>query len=189
MQKKHGGKERQTQSTNAPTQQISIFALTLVINISYFFIYWKNIQTEYQNTLKVFLSILLSAQALAVTILYGFLPVLQYIKVLSFGVVGFSIIAFTYGSTIDINLPIWALLVAALVIAPHYNYLEQSLFKLRAASALVVVWASAFVIPLDWDRPWQLWPICCTYGAILGSLAPLLVVVWDMFVGRKVKKE
>jgi len=29
-------------------------------------------------------------------------------------------------------------------------------------------WCGAFPIPLDWDRPWQAWPISCVYGALLG---------------------
>uniref|UniRef100_A0A8C4QFQ3 Phosphatidylinositol glycan anchor biosynthesis, class F n=1 Tax=Eptatretus burgeri TaxID=7764 RepID=A0A8C4QFQ3_EPTBU len=42
------------------------------------------------------------------------------------------------------------------------------------ATAVVVMgslagaWLGAFPIPLDWDRPWQEWPITCTVGATLG---------------------
>lgn len=32
-------------------------------------------------------------------------------------------------------------------------------------------WLGAFVIPLDWDRPWQAWPIPCSTGALLGHAA------------------
>ncbi|XP_037087952.1 glycosylphosphatidylinositol anchor biosynthesis protein 11-like isoform X2 [Pollicipes pollicipes] len=38
-----------------------------------------------------------------------------------------------------------------------------------AAGALVGAWLGAFVIPLDWDRPWQVWPVPCCAGAQLGS--------------------
>lgn len=31
-------------------------------------------------------------------------------------------------------------------------------------------WLGAVVIPLDWDRPWQVWPIPCSLGAILGYI-------------------
>jgi len=31
-------------------------------------------------------------------------------------------------------------------------------------------WLGAFPIPLDWDRPWQAWPITVTYGAMGGHL-------------------
>ncbi|RUP51113.1 GPI biosynthesis protein Pig-F [Jimgerdemannia flammicorona] len=29
-------------------------------------------------------------------------------------------------------------------------------------------WLGAIVIPLDWDRPWQAWPISCVISAFLG---------------------
>lgn len=38
-----------------------------------------------------------------------------------------------------------------------------------AAGAVVGAWLGAFVIPLDWDRPWQTWPVSCCVGAQLGS--------------------
>ncbi|GAU89888.1 hypothetical protein RvY_02386 [Ramazzottius varieornatus] len=34
--------------------------------------------------------------------------------------------------------------------------------------AVVGAWCGAVVIPLDWDRPWQAWPIPCCYGAFAG---------------------
>uniref|UniRef100_A0A5K3FK39 Phosphatidylinositol-glycan biosynthesis class F protein n=1 Tax=Mesocestoides corti TaxID=53468 RepID=A0A5K3FK39_MESCO len=33
---------------------------------------------------------------------------------------------------------------------------------------LVGTWSSAFVLVLDWDRPWQAWPIPCVMGAVIG---------------------
>lgn len=30
----------------------------------------------------------------------------------------------------------------------------------------VGAWLGAFVIPLDWSRPWQRWPVPCCFGAI-----------------------
>jgi len=31
-------------------------------------------------------------------------------------------------------------------------------------------WAGAFPIALDWDRPWQAWPLTPAYAAILGYI-------------------
>jgi len=31
-------------------------------------------------------------------------------------------------------------------------------------------WLSAVFIPLDWDRPWQVWPVPCCIGAIVGCI-------------------
>lgn len=36
---------------------------------------------------------------------------------------------------------------------------------------LVGAWLGAVVIPLDWDRPWQVWPIPCCSGALMGHIA------------------
>ena len=37
--------------------------------------------------------------------------------------------------------------------------------------ALLGAWGGAIPIPLDWDRPWQVWPVSCTYGLVFGHLA------------------
>ncbi|KAJ2798044.1 hypothetical protein H4R20_004966 [Coemansia guatemalensis] len=43
-------------------------------------------------------------------------------------------------------------------------------------------WASAYFIPLDWERPWQQWPIPIVFGAFVGNLASLLYVLVRCFV-------
>lgn len=52
-------------------------------------------------------------------------------------------------------------------------------------------WAGAFLIPLDWDRPWQVWPITCTYGAIggylLGLIFCLLINLFNLLTKDKLK--
>ncbi|GAB6024327.1 hypothetical protein CHUAL_009497 [Chamberlinius hualienensis] len=35
-------------------------------------------------------------------------------------------------------------------------------------------WLGAFVIPLDWDAPWQVWPVGCVYGSLIGYSVGLL---------------
>lgn len=40
---------------------------------------------------------------------------------------------------------------------------------IQAVSVLVGAWLGAVVIPLDWERPWQQWPISCVLGAIVGQ--------------------
>lgn len=40
-------------------------------------------------------------------------------------------------------------------------------------------WLGAIPIPLDWDRPWQIWPITCVIGASIGhSIGSLASVFW-----------
>lgn len=42
-------------------------------------------------------------------------------------------------------------------------------------TCMLGAWLGAFPIPLDWDRPWQVWPISCTYGAMAGYLLGLCI--------------
>ncbi|CAH1424920.1 unnamed protein product [Lactuca virosa] len=45
---------------------------------------------------------------------------------------------------------------------------------LPAHGAVIGAWFGAWPMPLDWERTWQEWPICVTYGAILGYLVGML---------------
>ncbi|XP_063238024.1 uncharacterized protein LOC134539718 [Bacillus rossius redtenbacheri] len=45
---------------------------------------------------------------------------------------------------------------------------------------LLGAWLGAAVIPLDWDRPWQQWPVPCCLGALLGHTASNLLVLAAM---------
>jgi hypothetical protein len=47
---------------------------------------------------------------------------------------------------------------------------------LPAALSLAGSWAGACAAPLDWDEPWQAWPVASTYGSVGGLLAGLAVV-------------
>ncbi|XP_024002695.2 phosphatidylinositol-glycan biosynthesis class F protein isoform X2 [Salvelinus sp. IW2-2015] len=40
--------------------------------------------------------------------------------------------------------------------------------------SVVGAWLGAFPIPLDWDRPWQVWPVSCSLGAVIGYLTGLV---------------
>ncbi|PIN11995.1 hypothetical protein CDL12_15398 [Handroanthus impetiginosus] len=46
---------------------------------------------------------------------------------------------------------------------------------LPAHGAIIGAWFGAWPMPLDWERQWQEWPICVTYGAILGYLVGMIV--------------
>ncbi|KAG9159267.1 hypothetical protein Leryth_024225 [Lithospermum erythrorhizon] len=41
---------------------------------------------------------------------------------------------------------------------------------LPAHGAVIGAWFGAWPMPLDWERSWQEWPICVTYGAIVGYI-------------------
>ncbi|XP_030546903.1 uncharacterized protein C1450.15 [Rhodamnia argentea] len=45
---------------------------------------------------------------------------------------------------------------------------------LPAHGAIIGAWFGAWPMPLDWERPWQEWPICVSYGAIIGYLVGMV---------------
>ena len=50
---------------------------------------------------------------------------------------------------------------------PGPDPLGRSVFT-YALGSVIGSWLGAFPIPLDWDRPWQAWPITCCLGAVAG---------------------
>ncbi|KAJ2769777.1 Glycosylphosphatidylinositol (GPI) anchor assembly protein [Coemansia nantahalensis] len=47
---------------------------------------------------------------------------------------------------------------------------------------MLAAWSAALFIPMDWDRPWQRWPIPIVGGAYLGNLVGLVFVLIRCFV-------
>ncbi|BFZ07155.1 hypothetical protein BsWGS_10194 [Bradybaena similaris] len=55
----------------------------------------------------------------------------------------------------------------------------ETVVYFTSMGALLGSWLGAIPIPLDWDRPWQEWPISCVVGAVGGySLGLLLSAVY-----------
>ncbi|XP_028760698.1 phosphatidylinositol-glycan biosynthesis class F protein [Neltuma alba] len=50
----------------------------------------------------------------------------------------------------------------------------EYLICLPAHGAVIGGWFGAWPMPLDWERPWQEWPICVSYGAITGYLVAMV---------------
>ncbi|XP_072312859.1 phosphatidylinositol-glycan biosynthesis class F protein [Eucyclogobius newberryi] len=57
--------------------------------------------------------------------------------------------------------------------------------QITVACTLAGAWLGAFPIPLDWDRPWQVWPVSCSFGATLGFLSGLLAAPAWIYHHRK----
>lgn len=57
----------------------------------------------------------------------------------------------------------------ALVYSNDELNLPELNFKLKTKMILFSAWLGAVVIPLDWNRPWQQWPIPCCIGVFVGS--------------------
>lgn len=55
------------------------------------------------------------------------------------------------------------------------------LASIRAKGTILGAWTGAIVIPLDWDRPWQSFPIPCVFGALFGYAASHLFMLVKIF--------
>ncbi|KAL0799643.1 hypothetical protein Bca101_054818 [Brassica carinata] len=56
-----------------------------------------------------------------------------------------------------------------------------------AYGAIIGGWFGAWPMPLDWERPWQEWPICVCYGAIGGNIVGQIISLCLMVFLRKDK--
>uniref|UniRef100_A0A8C9GA73 Phosphatidylinositol glycan anchor biosynthesis class F n=1 Tax=Pavo cristatus TaxID=9049 RepID=A0A8C9GA73_PAVCR len=61
---------------------------------------------------------------------------------------------------------------------------ENSL-QITTMCSILGGWFGAFPIPLDWDRPWQVWPISCSLGATFGYMAGLIIAPLWIHWNRK----
>lgn len=53
----------------------------------------------------------------------------------------------------------------------------STIFSIAIRFVLFGAWLGAVVIPLDWDRPWQAWPIPCSFGAMIGYVISQVFVL------------
>jgi phosphatidylinositol glycan class F len=56
------------------------------------------------------------------------------------------------------------------IVLAYLNLGKQSHFYKYIISIMVGAWLGAIVIPLDWDRPWQNWPLPIIGGGYLGAI-------------------
>ncbi|KAL5756652.1 hypothetical protein ACOSQ2_021398 [Xanthoceras sorbifolium] len=55
-----------------------------------------------------------------------------------------------------------------------------------AHAAVIGAWFGAWPMPLDWEKPWQEWPICVSYGVVVGYLVGIVASSGLVFVhGRQ----
>ncbi|XP_073220656.1 uncharacterized protein [Cicer arietinum] len=68
----------------------------------------------------------------------------------------------------------------------------EYLICLQAYGAVIGGWFGAWPMPLDWERPWQEWPISVSYGTLSGYLVALVASLGFVLAHRRlqhVKKE
>ncbi|NXA26312.1 PIGF protein, partial [Ibidorhyncha struthersii] len=61
----------------------------------------------------------------------------------------------------------------------------ESSLQITTMCSILGAWFGAFPIPLDWDRPWQVWPISCSLGATFGYMAGLIIAPLWIHWNRK----
>ncbi|CAG8648995.1 11044_t:CDS:2 [Funneliformis mosseae] len=61
--------------------------------------------------------------------------------------------------------------------------IPEKMVYYSTVGTIIGAWAGAIVIPLDWDRPWQVWPISCVLssyiGHVVGSILSLIVCYFN----------
>ncbi|KUF97395.1 hypothetical protein AM588_10008480 [Phytophthora nicotianae] len=60
--------------------------------------------------------------------------------------------------------------------------------------AMLGAYVGALPIPLDWDRPWQQWPLTCVYGTLIGHAAGIVLSIVisttsESFAAKSTKKD
>jgi len=104
------------------------------------------------------------------------------------GIGAFHVLGVLYGAPLFSDIfrtALWATLLSSLAVLPSCLVLPDEdlwivFIRLKprtpiekrvfctSIGAVVGTWFGAIPIPLDADRPWQVWPISCVYGALLG---------------------
>uniref|UniRef100_A0A8R1TRI1 Glycosylphosphatidylinositol anchor biosynthesis protein 11 n=1 Tax=Onchocerca volvulus TaxID=6282 RepID=A0A8R1TRI1_ONCVO len=87
-----------------------------------------------------------------------------------------------------------------LLVAENFDSLDIILFGERQLShkcllahhlslgGIFGAWFGAFVIPLDWDRWWQRWPLPCVFGTVFGGILGFLFSSYKIFLSRSERK-
>ncbi|KAL4108297.1 hypothetical protein PRIC1_000015 [Phytophthora ramorum] len=165
----------------------------------------KTLQLVLPAALTRYLPIVLSGQHLEDAVLSGLVPVslarqiAQGILGLALGSAVFHVTIVLFGAPV---VDLWAqtLLLAVLIssyttmpLAVQLGYAPRKWLDLildlsvsngqelylvcSSIGAMLGAYVGALPIPLDWDRPWQQWPLTCVYGTLLGHAAGIFVSV------------
>ncbi|CAI2162543.1 2208_t:CDS:2 [Funneliformis geosporum] len=55
--------------------------------------------------------------------------------------------------------------------------IPEKMVYYSTVGTIIGAWAGAIVIPLDWDRSWQVWPISCVISAYIGHVIGSILAV------------
>ena len=71
----------------------------------------------------------------------------------------------------------------------HGTGLIGEAVSLNIKATLLGAWLGAITIPLDWDRPWQAWPIPCVIGALVGYMTGHFVTLVKILPALRLHKK
>lgn len=91
---------------------------------------------------------------------------LLYIIAVLFGAPFYYMIERTLIWCLFLSLPIFPLFLDIWNHGLQIKY-DQAILS-RIVGVLLGSWLGAIPIPLDWDRPWQVWPVSCLFGSSIG---------------------
>ena len=69
-------------------------------------------------------------------------------------------------------------LLFRIFIRQELNTSKELICSQIAKGTIVGAWFGAIVIPLDWDRWWQVFPLPCVFGAFVGAFVSSLSVLY-----------
>uniref|UniRef100_A0AC34FFB7 Glycosylphosphatidylinositol anchor biosynthesis protein 11 n=1 Tax=Panagrolaimus sp. ES5 TaxID=591445 RepID=A0AC34FFB7_9BILA len=109
---------------------------------------------------------------------------LFYVSIVLFGAPIFS----NFFETFILSCFLSVLSVAPIIYSTngHHSIIQELIFDLTPSTksqyhslrsslgTIIGAWIGAFVIPLDWDRWWQEWPLPCLFGAFAGFVIGLV---------------
>uniref|UniRef100_A0A6V7MGD9 Phosphatidylinositol-glycan biosynthesis class F protein n=1 Tax=Bracon brevicornis TaxID=1563983 RepID=A0A6V7MGD9_9HYME len=70
--------------------------------------------------------------------------------------------------------------VLARLQSANNNSLMTEAMSMNIKGTLLGAWLGAIFLPLDWDRPWQAWPIPCIIGAFVGYMIAHFITLVKM---------
>uniref|UniRef100_A0A8D8YD41 Phosphatidylinositol-glycan biosynthesis class F protein n=2 Tax=Cacopsylla melanoneura TaxID=428564 RepID=A0A8D8YD41_9HEMI len=117
-----------------------------------------------QSTISILLSIFVFA---FIAVIFGASVTSNYEQTLVFSSL-LSIVT-VLPACIHFNAQSAISLLASGQYSSNQNMNQQKIVLQKFYCTMLGAWLGAFVIPLDWNRDWQVWPIPCCMGALVGT--------------------
>lgn len=177
------------QNTSVASRQFAYSQLTLASNFYLSLVI---------GVLSIFQSLLSIQHQLKYSIFLTYLCIgtgIGYIMVFFFEIVPIT----SWSQLLCLDKLLWALFVTLCILPSmreinfQYDILATEMNNVHSIAFTIILffnWVGAFVIPLDWERPYQQFPICCLFGNAIGLVCVIIVaVLFERSALIKKKKE